>query len=252
MKLVSTRRLLTRKQAINVLDEMNAVKDQSEGITVCVKSGSDDALLKMALHPLVGDADLPELRDTVLSSTTGAVVFWANNVKCVFVPPFPVKSNVVSIGVDTLPMSNLLVNDLVLGVVIVRLGEYAIGVFNGEHRVSSKVGTGLVHARHRQGGSSAHRFERHREKQIESFFTRVCSNVREQFESQPGRIDHLLFGGERFTLKAFRARCDFLKKFDDRVLARLLDIRRPRQETLDSAIVDVWSTRLVSWVQPQA
>lgn len=248
-RFVSNSRLLTRKQTLNLVETLNAEKDQSGSITVCVKSGTDDALLRGALQPVAGELELPELSRTVSSSATGAVFFWTPNMKCVLIPPFPIKANVVSMGIETLPMKELLVNDLVLGLVIIRLGEYAIGVFKGERRLTSKVGTGLVHARHRQGGSSAHRFERHREKQMEAFFLRICAHVREQFESEGESIDHLCFGGERFTIQAFRARCKFLSQYDDRVLDKLLDIRRPRQEALDLAIIDVWSTRMVSWIQ---
>ena len=58
----------------------------------------------------------------------------------------------------------MLHKEFILGLIIVRLGEYGVGVFQGENLLSSKVGTGLVHSRHRQGGSSSHRFERHRDK----------------------------------------------------------------------------------------
>ncbi len=44
---------------------------------------------------------------------------------------------------------------------------------------SQKVERCLVHGRHRQGGSSSHRFERHRDKQIETFLNRVCEHVQE-------------------------------------------------------------------------
>jgi hypothetical protein len=57
-----------------------------------------------------------------------------------------------------------------------------------------------VHSRHRQGGSSAHRFERHREKQIESFFTRVCGHAQEHLEPYLKQLDHVIYGWIFFSI----------------------------------------------------
>ena len=45
---------------------------------------------------------------------------------------------------------------------LVRLGGHAAGVFRGRELVDSKVGSRLVHGRHRAGGSSSGRFARRR------------------------------------------------------------------------------------------
>ena len=54
-----------------------------------------------------------------------------------------------------------------VGVLLVRLGGYAVGVFTGSppHLVSSKTGSRPVHGRSAAGGWSQHRFARRREKQ---------------------------------------------------------------------------------------
>ena len=52
-----------------------------------------------------------------------------------------------------------------VAVVLVRLGGYAVGVFEGEQLVASKVGSRFVKGRHKKGGSSANRFRRRREEQ---------------------------------------------------------------------------------------
>ena len=87
----------------------------------------------------------------------------------------------VSPACEIEPLYTLLHREYWLGLILVRLGVFGIGVVRGETLVSSKVGTGLVHARHRQGGSSAHRFERHG-KADGDLFTRVCTHTREQLE----------------------------------------------------------------------
>ncbi|MDO8473360.1 MAG: Vms1/Ankzf1 family peptidyl-tRNA hydrolase [Dehalococcoidia bacterium] len=250
MDFVSNRRLLTRKRTLKFLDDLQTTDGRDGALTIYLKAGSDVTSLQKILRPLTGDVELPDLSRTVSSSTTGAVVFWTADIKCLLIPPFPLNVEHVADGIDALPLHDLLAKDLRLGLVIVRLGEYAIGVFVGEERLTSKVGTGLVHSRHRQGGSSAHRFERHREKQIESFFERVCVHVREQIEPHGKNIDYVVFGGERYTVLAFRGQCHFLKHFDNVVLPRLIDVRKPRQDSLESAILTVWSSTVVQWSEP--
>lgn len=190
---------------------------------------------------------LSDITDTVARSRTGAVIFWGEQRKCLVTPPFPVREGLFSSGYDVELLRALLQQERTVALILVRLGAYAVGVFQGERLVSSKVGTGLVHSRHRQGGSSAHRFERHREKQMEYFFTRACNHVREHLEPRLQQIDYVIYGGERHTLLSFRKQCEFLQKFDDRTLEALLNVREPRQATLQAAIGQVWSSEVVVW-----
>src|SRR5919197_6191732 len=63
------------------------------------------------------------------------------------------------------PLFEALAEDHVVAALFVRLGGYAVGVFDGERLVASKVGSRFVKGRHRKGGSSANRFRRRREEQ---------------------------------------------------------------------------------------
>jgi peptide subunit release factor 1 (eRF1) len=138
-------------------------------------------------------------------------------------------------------------HDLMIALVLVRLGSYAIGVSRGEKLLTSKVGTGLVHGRHRQGGSSAHRFERHRDKQIETFLNRVCQHAREQLEPYVKSLDYIVYGGARETILLLQKYCPLLMKLETPVLPPLLDIPDPRQAVLETAIGRVWSSTVVEW-----
>ena len=53
-----------------------------------------------------------------------------------------------------------------VGVLLVRLGGYAAGVFDGDRLVASKVGSRQVHGRSAAGGRSQQRFARRREGQV--------------------------------------------------------------------------------------
>ncbi|MBI2854170.1 MAG: hypothetical protein HYX87_04525 [Chloroflexi bacterium] len=188
-----------------------------------------------------------DILKAVANSTTGAALFWGERHKCLFSPPFPLAAESVQEGYQVAPLRSMLERELIVAVVIVRMGMYGIGVFRGEDLLSSKVGTGLVHGRHRQGGSSAHRFERHREKQIEYFFSRVCTHAQENIEPYVRGLDYVVYGGERNTIRSFREHCRFLSMTDSRVLPRLLNVREPRQNALEQSIADVWSSTMISW-----
>jgi peptide chain release factor subunit 1 len=162
-------------------------------------------------------------------------------------PPFPIIEQKLSNTCEIEPLYSLLHKEFLIALVLLRLGEYGIGVCRGEQLLSSKVGTGLVHARHRQGGSSSHRFERHREKQMETFFTRVCAHAREQFEPYARPLDYLVYGGNRETILDFRKQCHFLHQFDSRTLGLLLNTREPKQSGMVDAIQEVWSSRVIEW-----
>src|SRR5437763_214916 len=73
--------------------------------------------------------EVDELSVPIRESETGAAVFWGPDGGAVVLPPFPLSLTRSTPGVDTAPLRALLDSDLMLGVVLVRLGGYSIGVF---------------------------------------------------------------------------------------------------------------------------
>lgn len=184
-------------------------------------------------------------------SKTGGALFLGAHYACLILPPFPIADREAHSGCYTAPLRALIGPDRIIALIAVRLGDYGIGIFEGERRIGGKVGTGLVHARHRQGGSSSQRFARHREKQMEYFFERVCAHVREQLEPIRERLDHIVFSGEEHTLRAFRKRCPFLDRLEDRVLPFRLDIRKPRQAAMEAAISGLWASEVIERIETE-
>jgi len=246
--LVPSRRRFTRQKMLRLLDEMEAAEGQATSLYV----PSDLPLpeVEKALRAPLGlgvEEAMSDIDEAVARSKTGAVIFWGEQGKYLVLPPFPMKGRLFSSGYDVEPLRSLLQQDLKVALILLRLDAYAIGVFQGETLLSSKVGTGLVHSRHRQGGSSAHRFERHREKQMEYFFTRVCGHVREHLKPHLRQLDYVIYGGEKHTLLSFRKQCEFLQQLDDRVLSTMLNVREPKQATLEASISQVWSSTVTQW-----
>lgn len=197
---------------------------------------------------------LPEIiRAQMLKSSTGSVFFSSGHNTGseynLIIPPFPVQKRLSASYLETSPLLDILEREFVIGIVLIRLGSFAIGVSKGQKLVASKVGTGLVHGRHRQGGSSANRFARHREKQIETFFTRACGYLRQYLEPYAGEIDYMLYGGARTTILDFKKQCPFIGMFTQTELPSQLDIPEPRQAVLLKSLEKAWSSRVFTWFE---
>ncbi|MGI9008345.1 MAG: acVLRF1 family peptidyl-tRNA hydrolase [Streptosporangiaceae bacterium] len=87
--------------------------------------------------------------------------------------------------------------DRTVGVLLVRLGGYAAGVFTGTEPVlaASKVGSRLVHGRSAAGGQSQRRFARRRENQAQQALAAAADTAAAVFG--PYRLDALVLGGDR-------------------------------------------------------
>ena len=243
---VSSRCKINRPKLLRLLEELEAASGSATSLYI--PPGMPVPEIERMLNiASVGEEVLTDVSKLVSRSATGAVLFWDEQGKCLVLPPFPITEKLFGSGYDVEPLRSLLQREFMVALILLRLGAYAIGVFRGEKLLSSKVGTGHIHSRHRKGGSSQRRFERGREKQIEYFFDRVCSRVRERLEPYIGQLDYVVYGGERHTLLSFRKQCQFLRAIDDRTLRSSVNVREPKQATLEAAIDEVWSSEVIWW-----
>ncbi|MEV7968002.1 acVLRF1 family peptidyl-tRNA hydrolase [Sphaerisporangium sp. NPDC088356] len=91
-----------------------------------------------------------------------------------------------------------------VGVLLVRLGGHAAGVFEGERLVVSKVGSRLVHGRSAAGGWSQHRFARRREKQASEASQAAADVAVRVLVPHAGTLDAVVLGGDRRAIDALR------------------------------------------------
>jgi peptide subunit release factor 1 (eRF1) len=231
---------------LELLDELENTGDATASTVYLPAEMSADGI-KQALRNAGSKSSFPEeLAGMIAGSKNGAALFWGGQKKHLVSPPFPLREQTVSSGFVTGPLANLLKVDYTIGLILVHLGAYAVGLCRGEKLVTSKVGTGLVHGRHKKGGSSQQRFQRRRENQAAEFLDRVCLHAREQFESQAKLIDYVVYGGPRQTVMQLQGRCPFLRLFKDRILPPL-DVPDPRREILEKAVGRIWSSRITEW-----
>jgi hypothetical protein len=244
--LVPRHRRLTRQQTLKLLDRLEA--SPGDAMSLYMPHGMPVEEIEKMLSTAKVDVDnVPGIIEEISKSPMGAVLFWGGKYRALLKPPFPFTESPVFRSFDVDILRSLLSKDYMIAVLMVRMGMYSIGVFRGEELLTVKAGTGLVHSRHKKGGSSQQRYARHREKQIESFFIRVCGHVREQVEPYLSSLDYVRYGGERITINSFRKQCRFVSKLDKYVIEALLLVREPKRATLQEAIEEVWSSRVIEW-----
>ena len=157
-------------------------------------------------------------------------------------PPFPIRAE--SEHDDLSPLRAHIAQPVTVGIILLRLGYYAVGVANDEALVVTKTGSRYVRGGHRAGGQSANRFKRNREKWIREFFDEACEVARTRFAQAPGPIDWLALGGDRQVLARFLKRCPQLSDLAKRTTPWSIPVNRPGRTALDNAVRYVWSTRV--------
>jgi hypothetical protein len=118
-----------------------------------------------------------------------------------------------------------------VGVLLVRLGAHAAGVFAGTRLVDSKVARRLVHGRHRAGGSSARRFERRRGEQARASLDAAADVAARVLLPRLAALDAVVLGGDRRALDEVLADRR-LRPLAERAEGRVLEVAEPRLDVL--------------------
>jgi hypothetical protein len=121
-----------------------------------------------------------------------------------------------------------------VGVLLVRLGGHAVGVFEGDRLVTSKVGSRQVHGRSAAGGWSQQRFARRREGQVRVALAAAADLAATLLVPVASGLDAVVVGGDRRSVDAVLADLR-LAPLRGLVVAPLLDVPDPRRAVLDSA-----------------
>ena len=197
-------------------------------------------------HDLPPPESLPaNLREAVAfagESETGLALFVEEDRLTAVAPPFPLARGT---GDVIEAVRGLLGSRLKIGVVLIRLGRYGVGVLEGDTLVASKTGTRHVKNRHRAGGSSQRRFERSRERLIRELFDKTCQVARDTLSPHFESLDYVMLGGDKTIVRRFVDRCDYLKRLGDRTLARRLLVDQPNQKALEGIGWEVWKSRVL-------
>ena len=142
------------------------------------------------------------------------------------------------------PLLDALGEDHVVAVVLVRLGGYAVGVFEGERLVASKTGSRFVKGRHRKGGRSSTRFRRRREGQERDLIDEAAEEAVRVLEPWRDRVEHVALGGDRSAVARTLAARAELAWLDELAVERFYDVPEPRRRVLDELPYQLYAARV--------
>jgi hypothetical protein len=146
-------------------------------------------------------------------------------------PPLPDGALGTAEGLAIGPLLEHAARDRVVGVLLVRLGGHAAGVFSGSRLVSSKVGHPLVHGRHRAGGSSSGRFARRRDNQARDAMRDAADVAARIILPHADDLEGVVLGGDRRALASVLDD-PRLRRLQRLASERILEVPDPRLKVL--------------------
>ena len=198
------------------------------------------ANLRKRLEPLEGSKGRSRYAE-------GEASFELPGERLVVRPPFGLEHEGDYDVVHVAPLLTSLAEDRLVGALLVRLGGYAVGVFQGERLVASKVGRRNVHGRHRAGGSSANRFRRRREEQARALIEAAARTAERVLGPYASRLDAVALGGDRFAVRDTLAASRDLKALQEKALPRFFDVPDPRRDVLERLPYEIYAAEVSAY-----
>ena len=165
-------------------------------------------------------------------------------------PPFGLPHNGVYESVQLEPLFYALATDYVVAVLLVRLGGYAVGVFEGERLVASKVGSRFVKGQHKKGGSSANRFRRRRDEQARALIEEAAEVAVRVLEPWRTRSEFTALGGDRAAIDRVLGASPELGWLAEKALPRFFAVPDPRQAVLERLPYELYAAEMSIDAQP--
>jgi hypothetical protein len=161
-------------------------------------------------------------------------------------PPFGLAHEGEYAVVRVAPLLEEIAADRLVAALLVRLGGYAVGVFEGERLVASKVGSRFVKGRHKKGGSSANRFRRRREEQARVLVAEAARVAATVLEPWRDRVEFAALGGDRAAVEAVLTAQPELGWLRERALERIFAVPEPRQRVLERLPYDLYAVEVAT------
>jgi peptide subunit release factor 1 (eRF1) len=121
-----------------------------------------------------------------------------------------------------------------IGLLLVRLGGYSVGIARAGVVLTSSTGSRLVHGRTAAGGQSQQRFARRREGQARVALQAAANTAVRVLLPRATELDAIVVGGDTTALRTLAAD-PRLSALLERAEPRVLDIPEPRRTVLDEA-----------------
>jgi Actinobacteria/chloroflexi VLRF1 release factor len=187
-----------------------------------------------------------------LAGSPGRAVYWAGSARLeldegtlTVTPPFGLEHEGEYEQLVLEPLLEALDADHVVAAVLVRMGGFAVGVFDGERLVASKVGARFVKGRHKKGGSSSGRFRRRREEQERELIDAAAEEAVRVLGPWRGRVEHVALGGDRSAVTRVLAARAELGWLEPLALERFFDVPDPRRNVLETLPYQLYAAKMV-------
>jgi peptide subunit release factor 1 (eRF1) len=190
--------------------------------------------VRKRLEPLAGEAGRTTYADGAVRIETAEETISVR-------PPFGLAHEATYERIELGPLFEALARDHVVAALLVRLGGYAVGVFDGERLVGSKVGSRFVKGRHKKGGSSQSRFRRRREEQERALIEEAAETAARVLEPYRERIEHVALGGDRAAAKRVTEKLPWL---EEKALPRFFAVPDPRRRELERLPYELYSAEV--------
>jgi hypothetical protein len=162
----------------------------------------------------------------------GAVDGWMASMPVPFGPLAVSAEQRAGLAVDDLISHALAVRTI--GLLLVRLGGYSVGIARAGAVLSSRTGSRLVHGRSAAGGQSQQRFARRREGQARMALRAAADAAARVLLPHATELDAIVLGGDTAALRTVAGDprlTGLLEHAEPRVLA----VAQPRRAVLDEA-----------------
>jgi hypothetical protein len=193
--------------------------------------------VRKRLAPLEGEPGRTTYADGAVRIETAAELITVR-------PPFGLAHEGEYDSIELGPLSEALAADHVVAALLVRLGGYAVGVFDGEQLVASKVGSRFVKGRHKKGGSSSGRFRRRREEQARELIEEAADVAARTLEPWRDRVEFAALGGDRTAVDRVLAAKPELGWLAERALPRFFTVPDPRRAVLERLPYELYAAEL--------
>jgi len=175
----------------------------------------------------------------------GSVRIELDDLVLTITPPFGLAHEGEYPVVRAAPLLDALAAVPTVAVLLVRLGGYAVGVFEGERLVASKVGSRFVKGRHKKGGSSANRFRRRRSEQERDLLEAAAAEAARVLVPVRQQVEHVALGGDRTAVRRVLASRPDLNWLEPLALERFFDVPEPRLRVLEALPYQLYAARVL-------
>jgi hypothetical protein len=191
-------------------------------------------------------------RLTALAGSPGRAVYRDGSARfeldegvLVVTPPFGLDEEGEYELLRVQPVLDALLATPTVAVLLVRMGGYAVGVFEGEQLVASKVGTRFVKGRHKKGGSSANRFRRRRGEQERELIDAAAEEAVRVLGPWRERVERVALGGDRSAVSRVLESRPELAWLQPLALERFFDVPEPRLRVLEALPYQLYAAKVV-------